>query len=99
MRYHFLPEAEQELWEAIDEYGRITPLLGSEFAAEVAAAIDVVLDAPLRGAVFDDAEGEVRRYLIHRFPYALLYGVEGDEIEIISVMHLHRQPGYWRGRR
>jgi len=27
-----------------------------------------------------------------------VYFVEGDEAYIVAVMHLHRDPGYWRDR-
>jgi len=42
--------------------------------------------------------GELRRVLVRRFPYALIYVVDRDGCLILAVMHLHRLPGYWRGR-
>ena len=32
------------------------------------------------------------------FPYALLYRVWNEQIEILAVMHLSRKPGYWADR-
>jgi hypothetical protein len=40
----------------------------------------------------------LRRVLVPKFPYGLLYRVEAARIYIIAVMHLHRRPGYWRSR-
>ncbi|TMA90118.1 MAG: hypothetical protein E6J77_07075 [Deltaproteobacteria bacterium] len=40
----------------------------------------------------------LRRFLVRRFPYGLLYRVESDQIFIVAVAHLRRRPGYWRGR-
>ena len=44
-------------------------------------------------------EGDIRRSLVKRFPYGVLYSEENDEIYIIAVMHLHRFPGYWKHRK
>ena len=35
---------------------------------------------------------------LRRFPFSLLYRVEGDEIRISAVAHQRRRPGYWRSR-
>ena len=40
----------------------------------------------------------MRRLLVKRFPYQLIYRVEGDEIVIYAVAHQKRRPGYWRKR-
>jgi len=40
-------------------------------------------------------KGEIRKCLLHRFPYKLLYSIEQDHIFIIAVAHLHRRPDYW----
>jgi hypothetical protein len=42
---------------------------------------------------------EVRHCLVHRFPYGVLYSVESEGIFILAVMHLRRDPDYWRFRR
>ena len=43
---------------------------------------------------------QVRRCLVHRFPYGVIYSVDeqSSEVLILAVMHLHRQPDYWSGR-
>jgi len=40
----------------------------------------------------------LRRFLVRRFPYGLLYRNEPTAIFIVAVMHLRRRPGYWKGR-
>lgn len=42
--------------------------------------------------------GDIRRVVLSRFAYKLLYSVEADCIYIIAVAHLHREPAYWVGR-
>lgn len=40
-----------------------------------------------------------RRKLLTQFPYCLIYHQPApDWIEIVAVMHLHREPDYWRKR-
>jgi hypothetical protein len=37
--------------------------------------------------------------LLKQFPYGLVYHQpESDWIEVVAVMHLHREPDYWRRR-
>jgi hypothetical protein len=40
----------------------------------------------------------VRRYVMCRFPFLVVYRVVGSEIEVIAVAHARRRPGYWRSR-
>ncbi len=96
MTFSFHPEAEQELNQAIDFYESITPGLGLDFAAEVFSAIQRAMDFPKAWSVL---EGDIRRSLVRRFPYGILYSAEQEGIYILAVMHLHREPGYWKERK
>jgi hypothetical protein len=40
----------------------------------------------------------VRRKLLVRFPYAVVFVKADTYVRIISVMHGHRRPAYWRRR-
>ena len=40
----------------------------------------------------------MRRCRLSRFPYGLIYAVEGANMLVLAVAHLHRDPGYWRDR-
>ncbi len=44
-------------------------------------------------------EGDIRRSLVNRFPYGVLYSEERDKIFIVAVMNLYREPGYWKQRK
>jgi len=61
------------------------------------------VDVARRFANKDSARGfglRVTRYrfLVHRFPFGILYRIAGDEIQIVAIMHLRRKPGYWTKR-
>jgi hypothetical protein len=36
--------------------------------------------------------GTIRRWVVQRFPFAVLYQFSVDEISVIAVMHLRRRP-------
>ncbi|MBI2440315.1 MAG: type II toxin-antitoxin system RelE/ParE family toxin [Lentisphaerae bacterium] len=71
--------------------------LGTEFLVEVERAIQMVRDSPLIWPFRNEDRG-IRRYLVHRFPYGVVYRVSNQIIQVIAVMHLRRHPDYWQGR-
>ncbi|HEX3989230.1 MAG TPA: type II toxin-antitoxin system RelE/ParE family toxin [Verrucomicrobiae bacterium] len=96
MKHRFVEEALDEFIAAARYYNRQVPGLGDAFVDEVEAGIQTVMDDPKVWRVVED---DVRRYLIHRFPYGLYYSIDGDIVVIWAVKHLHRDPDYWQHRR
>ncbi|MGI6100216.1 MAG: type II toxin-antitoxin system RelE/ParE family toxin [Lentisphaerae bacterium] len=92
---HFLKPAELELLDAAQYYEIQARGLGSEFLDKIETAILDIREAPERWPII---RANIRRRLVHRFPYALLYRVEPDAIIILATMHLRRRPDYWVGR-
>ena len=93
-------EAEEEIANAIDRYETEREGLGAEFWDELRAAIRTLeAPGPECGPVIGlPSELGVRRKLLVRFPYAIVF-VEGESsVRILSVMHGHRRPAYWRRR-
>lgn len=91
----FHPEAEEEFIAAARFYEQHAEGLGREFIAEVRHTLRRVVVHPGSGALFSRG---LRRALVDRFPYAVLYRAEVEQILVVAVMHLHRRPGYWRRR-
>ena len=91
----FLAPAERELNEAARYYEGQASGLGADFLERVAVAVRDIRCHPDR---WPAARGSVRRRLVRRFPYALLYQVDGEEVLILAVMHLRRRPEYWADR-
>jgi plasmid stabilization system protein ParE len=96
MTHRFVDEALAEFVAAGRYYNRQVPGLGDAFVAEIERGIEVILHGPTVWRVVED---DVRRYLIRRFPYGIYYSIEGEIVVIWAVMHLHRNPDYWQGRR
>lgn len=95
MSCSFHPEARREFEQAIDYYEDREPGLGLDFAAEVHNTIERIVDYP---EAWSEVESGIRRCLVKRFPYGVLYAVHHGQIVVLAVMHLHRRPGYWRDR-
>lgn len=95
MNFDFHPEAGQEFEAAVAYYEECAPSLGMSFAAEVREAIQRAIIMPF---AWQQVEKEIRRVLVHRFPYAVLYSAREEWLFILAVMHLRREPGYWEHR-
>ena len=95
MKYSFHPLASKELNEAIDYYNGCQDNLGIEFASEVYTAIQLILQFP---KAWSQLSKNTRRCLTNRFPYGIIYQEEKDEIIIIAIMQLNKEPKYWHGR-
>jgi plasmid stabilization system protein ParE len=95
MRVRLEPPADLEFSEATAYFGDQSSRTAEEFVSEMIAAMHLLTQFPRIGApVF----GDVRRLLLRRFPYQLVYRVMGDEVRVYAVAHLKRRPGYWRKR-
>ena len=91
------PEAYDDLESARSWYEEKTQNLGIDFLKEIDYAIDTIQKSPITWAWYDKSKN-VRRFLVHRFPFAVIYRINPANIQIIAVMHLHRHPDYWKRR-
>ena len=89
------PAANAEMREAALFYEDCREGLGQEFLDAVEQALDQIA---LHPRVWRVLRGRFRRYLIQRFPYGVIYAVEGDVIYVAAVMHVKRKPDYGRAR-
>ncbi len=94
-RVSFHRLAEDELNDAAQYYERGSPGLGAAFLAEAERVVQEILRFPESAP---EVKPGVRRRLLRRFPYGILYAVREQEIRILAVMNLRRRPFYWRGR-
>jgi toxin ParE1/3/4 len=95
MKLEFFPEAEFEFTEAATFYeGRLRGL-GLEFATEVSRVARLLLDRLALGEQLDSTH---RRIPLRRFPFALIYRVDGQFVRMVAVAHRRRRPSYWHSR-
>lgn len=94
-RIVFLAEAEVEAAEAASFYNKQQENLGGRFVATIEESLVRIRFNPL---LFPFVELDVRRCLVHTFPFGVLFRIEGDQIIVIAIMHLKRSPNYWAHR-
>ena len=95
MKVKFSELARAELDDATNFYEAQFKGLGKRFRLEIRNAAARVSEYP---KAWSTEQGEVRKCLLHKFPYKLLYSIEKDHVFIIAVAHQHRKPDYWVGR-
>jgi toxin ParE1/3/4 len=95
MRVIYHPDAEAELIEVAQFYNRRVPGLGEDFLDAVDAAVNIVVEAPER---WRPVERDVRRYLLSRFPFAIIYRALPDHVRVLAVKHHSRERDYWMNR-
>ena len=91
------PEAEVELFAAADWYESRKPGLGADLVAAVDEALELILEAPLASPVWDPRLSH-RIRVVRRFPYAVFFVVDHDDIDVVAIAHRKRTPGYWSER-
>ena len=91
----FLSVAEDEMIHSALYYESQTNGLGADFLTSVDFAVQSIQDNPELWPVI---RNHVRRRLLKRFPFGILYRISQDDITVIAVMNLHRDPDYWFSR-
>ena len=90
------PEAELDAQEASVWYEGERPELGLRFLREVSAAFQRIEDGPLQ---FPTVFANIRRAILHRFPFGVFFVLEGDVATVLAITHLHRHSSAWQSRR
>jgi len=88
----FDAEALLETREVAAFYEDAQPGMGRVFLDTMEQSVAAITRHP---KMWRRIQGRFRRYLTPRFPYGLIYAIEGEVIYIAAVMHLKRKPGYW----
>jgi hypothetical protein len=89
------PEAGEELEAAARWYEQRQSGLGGGFLDDFENTLRRVLENPGRWGFI---RGNNRKLNFNRFPYAVVYSVENNQLYVKAVMHLHRRPFYWAHR-
>jgi plasmid stabilization system protein ParE len=95
MKISFLDAAQSELDGTIDYYEEQRSGLGFEFAEEVEEALERVNHYP---EAWSPLSSRVRRCLVNRFHYSVIYEVGSEMIIIVAIQNHHQQPEGWRSR-
>ena len=97
MRVEYHPFTVSDLNNAVAYYNQQRAGLGDEFRSEIYAAVTRVCSNPSQYAV---VEHGIRRCLVNRFPYAVLFRLISQEaIRVLVIRHHRRHPSVGLGRR
>ena len=88
-------EAVEESRAAFAWYRERNPRAAAQFLFELDQAIESIAAYPDAWPPYLDG---TRRKLFRRFPFALVYRMREERLQIIAVAHQRRRPGYWVGR-
>lgn len=88
-------DAEADIKDAYQWYESQRKGLGESFLLCIEEALSRVSRTPLIYAI---AHKDIRRTLIHRFPFGIFY-IEGNKhITVLAVLHARRNPQTWKER-
>ena len=87
--------AQQEFKEAKEFYEIEQSGIGIRFEKEIKNAILRIKQFPSAWPV---ERNEIHCYLIHKFPYKILYSIQQNNIILLAFAHQHRKHDYWIDR-
>ena len=91
MRYRVIvrTKAENDLKGAFSWYEDKRQGLGHNFLLQVDAGLRFIERNP---KVFPPEYKEARKYIVKRFPYKIIYLLDGERIVVLAVIHGKRSP-------
>lgn len=94
-RVIFHAEAEAEVDAAFDWYWNESPDAATGFLDELVRTVSLIGRNP---RLFPSVTPSLRKAVLQRYPYYLLFRQKKNAIEVIVVAHAKRKPGYWKSR-
>ena len=94
-RFIVRPLAETDLEDSARWYEDERAGLAERFLTDVDRTFARIRERPLQ---FPAVSGDVRRALLHTFPFAVYFRLLDEIVIVLAVLHLRRSPKVWRGR-
>jgi plasmid stabilization system protein ParE len=94
-RFIVRPLAESDLEDAARWYDDERAGLADRFLSDVDRTFGRIRERPLQ---FPMVSSEVRRALLHTFPYVVYFRASEEIVVVLAVLHLRRNPTVWRRR-
>jgi plasmid stabilization system protein ParE len=91
----FATEVSRDIHAAYDWYECQRRGLGEEFLRCVDACLRGISREP---ELHEKVQGECRRSLLRRFPYAVFYEYGKEVVTVYGVLHTSRDPEKWQRR-
>jgi len=94
-RWIVRPLAQADIGDAVTWYQQQQSGLGSRFLDLLDHVFKRIRETPMQ---FPTVSLDVRRALLHTFPYAVYFRETEQAVVILAVLHLRRDPWIWRHR-
>jgi len=91
----FHPDAESEMNDAARFYEDKQAQLGKRYLQTVMQTVEKI---SLNPTIYKKIESGIRCSRINTFPFAIVFREKENHVEVLAVMHIKRQPGYWKDR-
>src|SRR5438874_2163255 len=91
----FHPEAQAEYDAAIAWYQSRSAQAATRLESEMERVLGLIGASP---AMFANYDADHHYASLKRFPYSVVYRVDGENVYVIAAAHASRSPGYWQGR-
>ena len=90
------PAAREEFLEANSWYAERDPAVADRFVDALQTILGRLSDHPEIGPVWE-LHAAIRRIPFAGFPFVAFYRVR-EEVQVVSIAHSSRRPGYWLER-
>lgn len=94
-RLLFDPRAQRDVDEAITYYAGVHPPAGVGLLDAIDHVLKLVCHHPDAGTLLRRG---ARKWPLSKFPYLIVYRVEGDDLVVLAIAHMRRRPGFWLER-
>ena len=88
-----LPAARDDIAAAANWYDASRPGLGTTFLDSIDELLQRIAETPQQ---FPEVQSDVRRGLARRFPYGVYFLATESRVDVLAIIHLHRDPGSWK---
>ena len=82
-----------ELLESKPWYANHLESLGEDFEREVEQTLDKIVQYP---KLYPVAAKTIRKAVLKRFPFVILYAFQQDKVIVLHIFHSHRNPDTWK---
>lgn len=90
-----LPLAIEEAREARHYYLSKSSVAEEAFRKELEQAVAMIRERPETWPTYVHG---TRRFVMHRFPFSVVYRSDDTSCLIVAIAHAKRKPGYWSSR-
>src|SRR5437870_2473663 len=84
-----------DVTSAVNWYEEQREGLGDRFQLQIDEAFDRIAEFP---EIYPELENGVRSCRVRRFPYLVYFRIVGNAVEVLAVVHGHRDVAAWRSR-